>query len=327
MVDHCYGFKADKKSIEKQPSKESTATSATHAKLLFKTNFGEGVSLGPVRNFSSGGAWQDLVGTDKETGFSFPIKALQADFTGIQLVTFEKADPATISKNMEITIRNVPGPSGVKVNELMHNVLLKGIGVSPKDKGHTQAPFMIKRSHKSGDITDLYISYWYKFQKDLAEKLDINTSSGNWRCLFEFKTGGYLDTWKGDFRFSLGVLKDTNKKLFWRTHGDNGANGPWPKEEYWLEKNTSVPIPIDEWFLFEVFWHRSKADDGRFWAAANGQVIVDHKGKTMGKFNLPINRIMVANPYSGGAAPVESHITKIEIWDSFPCGDGKSCYK
>jgi len=316
---------------EETPTKKQLApvskTPVTHPKLLFKTNFGEGVSLGNIRNYSSGGAWQDLIGPDKETGFSFPVKALQADFTGIQLITFDKADPTTITKNMETSIHKVAGPNGKMVNELMHNVLIKSIGLAPSGKGHVQAPFMIKRSHKSGDLTDLYISYWYKFQKNLSEKLDPKISSANWRMLFEFKTGGYLDSWKGDYRFSIGIIKEADNKLVWRLKGDNGANGPWPKVEYWEEKNTSILIPLDQWFLFEVYWHRSKSDDGRFWTAINGQVLLDHKGKNMGIKDLPINRIMVANPYSGGSAPVESHITQVEIWDGFPCGDGKSCFK
>ncbi|MXS84257.1 hypothetical protein ABD07_14330, partial [Nitrosomonas oligotropha] len=42
--------------------------------------------------------------------------------------------------------------------------------------------------------------------------------------------------------------------------------------------------------------------------------------------NLPITRIFVSNPYSGGHVSVDNHITGLEIWDSFPCGDGVSCH-
>ncbi|NBQ68965.1 MAG: hypothetical protein EBU46_09100, partial [Nitrosomonadaceae bacterium] len=45
----------------------------------------------------------------------------------------------------------------------------------------------------------------------------------------------------------------------------------------------------------------------------------------MGDYNLPITRIFVSNPYSGGHVSVDNHITGLEIWNGFPCGDGVSC--
>ncbi|UJP03114.1 MAG: hypothetical protein LZF85_01235, partial [Nitrosomonas sp.] len=57
-----------------------------------------------------------------------------------------------------------------------------------------------------------------------------------------------------------------------------------------------------------------------------GEVIADYHGPNMGDYNLPINRIMVNNPYSGGYSTVESHSTGLEIWDGFPCGEGVSCH-
>ena len=89
---------------------------------------------------------------------------------------------------------------------------------------------------------------------------------------------------------------------------------------------SSTKLPIDKWFKYEVYWHRSSGSDGRFWSAVNGQVIVDRWGPNMGKYNLPITRIMVNNAYTGGYATVQSHSTGLEIWDGFPCGVGRSCY-
>ena len=114
-------------------------------------------------------------------------------------------------------------------------------------------------------------------------------SAGHWRVQFEFKTGGDGGgNLNGDYRIITNMMK--------------GADGT-------------------------LYWHRSSGSDGRFWSAVNGQVAVDHHGPNMGVYGLPITRIMITNPYSGGHAPVESHMTGLEIWNGFPCGVGLSRYK
>ncbi|MDO9138819.1 MAG: hypothetical protein Q7U38_00640, partial [Methylobacter sp.] len=122
------------------------------------------------------------------------------------------------------------------------------------------------------------------------------------------------------------VLQDSNRHLYWQTQGDNIANGIPAGDIYWRITNTSVPVPVGEWFNYEVFWHRSSGSDGRYWAAVNGQVIVDQQGPNMGIYNLPINRVMLTNTYSGGKTPIQQWLTGLEIWDGFPCGVGLSCY-
>ncbi len=294
------------------------------AKLLFKTNFGNGVTLGPVYNFSSKGAWQDLKGTDSETGYSFPVIGIpNQNFSGIQWIAYATITPDTIVNELSTEIREVTGPNGTLVNELFTSVNKKG----PLGVGSAQAQFMVRRDHKYGDINDMYITYWAKHPADLIDKLDPTVSSGNWHAQFEFKTGGYENTGNGDYRIQTTILKDKEGKLYWMSKGDNVANGPWPRVDYWIERNYDIPVPLDKWFKFEVYWHRSSGLDGRYWAAVDGQVVVDHKGPNMGDYSLPINRIFFAPAYSGGHAPVESHVTGLEIWDNFPCGVGVSCYK
>lgn len=296
---------------------------ATHAaNLLFRSNFGPGISLGPLYNFSSTGAWQAISGTDKETGYSWPVSALDSDFSGIQLITARSITPSTISDHITNEIKSVTGPQGKIINELFQRIKIKGtIGT-----GGAQAPLLIDRSWKMGDVKNLYITYWFKYQADLESQLDITVPTANWRTQFAFKTGGYLDTWRGDYRITVYVMKGSDNKLYWTTKGDNIANGPFTPIDYWVETNRVVPVPIDKWAKFEVYWHRSDDNNGRFWAAVDGQVIVDHYGSNIGDYNLPITRIFVSNPYSGGRASVDNHITALEIWDNFPCGAGIPCY-
>jgi hypothetical protein len=306
-----------------------STTTTTTAKKLFASNFSKGVYLSDLYGYypNGKGAWQDLKGVDSETGYTWSPAALSKNipgtiFTGVQWITYASSTPEEIKSSLSSEIREVTGPQGAPVNELFTAVNKKG----PLGVGSAQAEFMISRDHRYGDVTDMYITYWAKHPADLIDKLDPSVSSGNWHAQFEFKTGGYENTGNGDYRIQTTIIKNTEGKLYWMSKGDNVANGPWPRIDYWIERNYEIPVPLDKWFKFEVFWHRSTGADGRYWAAVDGQVLVDHKGPNMGDYNLPINRIFFAPAYSGGNTPVESHVTGLEIWDGFPCGVGVSCY-
>ena len=106
--------------------------------------------------------------------------------------------------------------------------------------------------------------------------------------------------------------------LSWEIVGDNEANGGMPYQRFWDVYNTTVPVPVGEWFKFEVFWHRSSGSDGRVWMAVNGQVIVDHYGSNMGVNNASINRIMMPNLYSSTSYPIYQWVDDVQIWDGFP---------
>ena len=302
------------------------AASATHAAtLLFKSNFGPGVSVGaPYNYYSTGnGAWQPITGTDRETGHKWPINAVDAIFSGIQLITVDPITPATIGNYITNQIRPVTGPKGNVVNELFQNVKIKG----PIGESGSQAPLLINRLSTSGEVTDLYISYWFKYSADLVDKLDSEVSSGNWRTQFALKTGGYKgNEGQGDYRININILKGTDGRLYWQSKGDNLANGPFRGVTYWREENYTVPVPLGKWFKFEVYWHRSNGSDGRFWAAIDGEIIIDYHGSNMGNYKLPITRIMVNDAYSGGYPTVEARTTGLEIWNGFPCGKGVSCH-
>ena len=109
-----------------------------------------------------------------------------------------------------------------------------------------------------------------------------------------------------------------NGPLYWQIQGDNEANGGLPYQVFWKVENCSHPVPVDEWFKFEVFWHRSHLSEGRVWMAVNGQVIVDRYGPNIGVSNAPINRIMMPNLYSDTPYPVYQWVDDVEIWNGFP---------
>jgi hypothetical protein len=300
-------------------SRDSGLPTAT---LLFASGFGPGISLGEPYGFAGRGAWQDLLGTDLDTGFTFPgpnapDALLGAHFFGVQLIAPEPIDASTVGDNVVNEIQEVVGPDGNVGHALFQNVIT-GSG------WNAQAPLLINRHWARGEVPDLYISYWFRYPEGADDQLYL--PGGGSRVQFEFKTGGYMNDWPGDYRISTVVMKGEDGRLYWMAKGDNVANGPWPRVDYWREDNHDVPVPIGEWFFYEVYWHRSGGSDGRFWSAVNGEVIVDHVGPNMGDYGLPIARIMIVNPYSGGNAPVQHHVTDFEIWDGFPCGIGASCY-
>ncbi|MXS84304.1 hypothetical protein, partial [Nitrosomonas oligotropha] len=223
------------------------------ASLLFKSNLGSGVSLGAPYNFSAHGAYQMINGTDKETGYMWPVSALGSNFSGVQLITVDPITSSTIGNYISNQIRSVTGPKGGAVNELFQQVKITG----ELGRAGSQAPLLIQRPWTIGDVKDLYITYWFKYQADLETQLDNTVSSANWRTQFSLKTGGYNNTGEGDYRMSVTVMKGADGKLYWMTKGDN-VGGVFPtRVDYWREDNHIVPVPIDKWFKFEVYWHRS----------------------------------------------------------------------
>lgn len=298
------------------------APGALAANLLFKSSFGPGVSLGPIIISSNKLAWEPIIGTDSETGFSWPIEALGARFTGTEIKTSVPFTAETLGNYATNEIRQTTGPHGDPVNQLSQTIHSKG----PVGAWDARSPLRVERPWTIGDTGDLYISYWFKHPADLADRLDNQVSGGASMSQFAFKTGGYQNTWRGDYRFISFIVKDEDGSLFWKTKSDNHANAGLKVKEYWQTENKIVAVPVGKWFRYEVFIHRSNGMDGRLWVAVNGRIIADQRGANMGDSNLPITRLSLTGNYSGGYAPVEGKITDLKIWDGFPCGEGLPCY-
>lgn len=280
-------------------------------KLLFKTNFKE-VTLGPLFGFTARGAYQSMIGE------GFPPKSLNANLMGAQLISHIDIDPSTISSIVKASIESVDGPNRSNAMAFKGLVLKKFIGAKTEYPVTPQVPFLIRRDFKT-DLSELYIKYHARHRADLAEKLKETVSSGNWYQQFAFKTGGHKGTGGGDFRFSVVILENKEKKLYWMCKADSNANANTaevPLKDFWVIRNETVPVPVGKWFKVEVYWKRSNEGEGRYWAAIDGKPICDYKGpKTKGDFNLNVGRIFIMNAYSGGDAPVQSEVTNLEIWD------------
>jgi len=291
-------------------------------KMLYKSDFSPSqfTLATPDISEDSQGAWQDWTAINATTGDLGPVLPYDATYSIFQYICNTVVTPSTIGDYIVNEIQKVPGPEGDSVYALFQNakqnILANGTA--------TQDVFLIVRDQPSTEATEMYYSFWFMFQSDMVSKLGNNKGYDNWRMMSEWKTGGSTD-----YRAATVVEKNVSTGILeWISTGE-GWDTQGAHHDYWNVTNTTVAVPVGEWFRYEVYWKRSDGSDGRYWAAVNGQVIVDHHGSlypTSTQYPQKIDRIFLNNIYSGGQAPMQQWTTDLEIWDGFPCGEGVSCY-
>lgn len=250
--------------------------------LLFSSGFEDGVFLATLED-----GYQSIQGTDTETGFSWPIDILGASGSALHYIDDDNYQA------IGSEIQTVVGHNGNQTKAL-YNFEQYDIGV-------TQCPYEILEITEG--TKDLYIRYWIKM--DSASLTQPNM----WRAFFEWKTEDYAT---GDgFRLIAFIYTDDNGNPYWHWQGDQNPSTP-----IWEIDNKNVPVPGDEWFLTEFYWHWSEGDDGRALWKINGQIIGDHHGPTT-RNSKPIDFIMLTQIY-GDANPKYQWVDDIEIWDEIP---------
>ena len=280
--------------------------------LLFWSGFEGALSLTTPNNCYANGCFQQLTGTDSSTGDSWPF-SLKGGTTQFQLLANSTTYPtsSTIGSWMYNELRNVVGHKGNQTKALYQEVRQSGCcGTDSQGGGSTQDPMLVQPGSEPGDI---YMSKWIMLQPDLLDKLRAGDA---WRTIFEWKEGKTGDD--GAFRVTLSAVAYNGTPLTWDVRWDNLAGPVSTREEYWRKFNSSVPVPVGEWFKLEVFWHRSTGSDGRVWFAVNGQVIDDHYGRTIGDTNAPINRIFASQLYSGSVYPIYQWMDDVQVWQGWP---------
>jgi hypothetical protein len=270
--------------------------------LLFWSGFESGVSLGTPYDCYSAGCWQDLLGVDSKTGFSWPPK-IKSGGGSFQVRSATSSTPSTISNYIVNEIQTVTGRTGAPTR--VHSALLKksGCGGTSGASCWQQDPYFVR---PASDPTDLYISFWRKLDPTLLQKL-VN----GWHVVFEWKT-------TGDYRVIAQVVNYGGVTPYWEIRADNNAGGIPTYKEFWRVNNQAVRVPIGEWFKFEVFWHRSKGTDGRVWVAVNGQKLADKFGPNIGVNNNPIDRIFLMQLYTAASYPLQQWTDDVQIWSTFP---------
>ena len=256
-------------------------------RLLFSSGFEGGVYIEDTPDGNSLD-YRLILGTDSETGFSWPVQILGSTTGGLHYI--EDDNFQAISSE----IQTVTGHDGTPTRALY--------AIENYSNGATQCPYEIL------DITegrkDLYIRYWIKMDSTSHNKPNA------WRTFFEWKTKDYANG--SGFRLISFIYTDENGSPYWHWQGD--AN---PQEPEWEIDNKTIPVPVNgEWFLTEFYWHWSEGKDGRALWKINRQVVGDHYGPTT-RNSKPIDFIMMTQLY-GDSNPKHQWIDDIEIWDSIP---------
>ncbi len=267
------------------------------ATLLFSSGFeGPLVLTGPNDPLDPDNAdYQFIRGTDSQTGFKWPIVLdyLGVDNGGLHLV--DVGDGSAISNDI-VTTSDHDG-NQTKALYSIENFVVSDLC--------TQSPYEILDLQKGRK--DLYIRYWMKIDSTSV------TQNDKWRALFEYKTKDYdLGNGTGTgFRLISYIYSDEDGVPYWHWQGDKD-----PEHPIWEIDNTSIPVPLEEWFLTEYYWHWSDGADGRAVWRINGQVVGDHAGPTT-RYSKPIDFIMLWQIYGDGN-PKHQWIDDVEIWSKIP---------
>ena len=251
-------------------------------KLLFSSGFEGTVYLGDFDGY-----YQKILGKDSGTGFSWPIAVLGATESALHPIDHD--DGQALDNEIQTVIGHDGTETKVLYNKEHYDVL------------YTQSPYEILNI-KEGK-KDLYIKYWIKIDGESLTKPNM------WRTFFEWKTKDYA-IGEG-FRLISYIYADEEGIPYWHWQGDAD-----PEHPIWEIDNRTIPVPRNEWFLTEFYWHWSEGEDGRALWKINGKVIGDHYGPTTLN-SKPIDFIMLTQIY-GNSNPKEQWIDDIEIWDTMP---------
>ena len=266
------------------------------ANLLFASGFEAGVSLASPRDIHADEAWQDLVGTDSVTGYTWPTQ-LWGGTSSIQLLT----EGGNLNDVIRNTIETTTGHNGTPTQALHLNVL-------QKVNDTTQDPLLILPPASQAP-QDFYISEWIKFPADMAQRLG---PKGWITGMPDYKSSG-------DFRPVTAIQIGSDGIARFNMTWDNDANKyptPLPYQSFW-SSTSNVAVPLGEWMHVEFSTHRGQTD-GRVVEKVNGTTIFDHTGDTIGVDNDQINRIFLANAYSN--KPMDMWLDDVQVWDGTPTG-------
>lgn len=274
------------------------------ANLIFKSGF-DGVNISPPTT-TTPSCSQTLSGG----GFPLTINGEEAHFQHIIGADI----PADYDRNQDFQVRieEATGPHGNKTQVLYHMFKNPQLGGPPWPSSN----LALYSAAGSGDIKKLYFSYWMKISPDYLAMADTG-----WKTLFAWKTGCVCERMEA----YINGKPSKGETLYWHVHQNVNANG---KLHHYLYRrdNKTVPVPIGQWFFVEAYWNHSEGADGRLWWYVNGEQIVDYKGITS-ETGIDIGRLYFFAHYGGSKYGAQKQwFDDFEIWDDFPCGEGKSRY-
>jgi hypothetical protein len=263
--------------------KEIEQTHDSQSELIFKSGFEEGVYIDETP-YPNNEDYRFIKGTDNETGFSWPISILGAQDSALHYIDDDN------HQAVFATLETVTGHDGTSTTALYQQQNYS-IGV-------TQCPYEILDI--SEGTKDIYIRFWIKLDSASLYKPNM------WRTYFEWKTKAYAE--ENGFRLISFIYTDEEAVPYWHFQGDKSPNQP-----IWEIDNREIPVPVNEWFLNEFYWHWSQGEDGLAQWKVNGQLIGEHHGPTT-RNAQPLDFIMLGQIY-GDSNPKHQWLDDIEIWE------------
>ncbi len=266
--------------------KESTNPVSPEAALLFKSGFEGNVYIDSLA-YPDNEDFRFIRGRDTETGYTWPINILGAKNSALHYID-DDTHRAVFAE-----LQTVTGRRGGQTRALYQQ--------ENYSTGVTQCPYEILDIRDG--TGDLYIKFWIKLDRVSLYQPDM------WRTYFEWKSKQYAEG--AGFRLISFIYTDKDGIPYWHFQGDKN-----PEHPVWEIDNRNIPVPADEWFGNEFYWHWSNGDDGVAWWKVNGQLIGEHHGPTT-RNGKPVDFIMIGQIY-GNANPKHQWIDDIEIWNAVP---------
>lgn len=269
----------------------SGAADATPGVLLFSSGFEGETYLSEPQEGLENNLWPDyeiIRGEDTATGYSWPIRILGSNFSGIHKVD-DDGGPA-----IDNSIETVVGHNGRETKALFQRVNYDILA--------TQTPYQINNITENPQ--ELYISYRMKTDDTALIGPD------KWRAIWEYKTDNYGISSNG---FRMIAFMETNAQglKHWVFQGDTSPTTP-----IWQVENYDIPVPMNEWFQVEYYIKWSDTSDGYASMKVNGDLIAEHSGATTSNSDK-LDFIILTQVY-GNSHPMHQWVDDIEIWDGLP---------
>ncbi len=264
--------------------KESPNSPEQTPVLLFKSGFEGDVYIDSTA-YEDNEDYRFIRGKDNETGFSWPINILGATESALHYI--DDDNHRAVFAALQTVTGHDGNPTTALYQQENYNIDV------------TQCPYEILNIQDG--TKDLYIKFRIKL--DSASLFKPNM----WRTYFEWKSKEYAAG--NGFRLISFIYTDDDGIPYWHFQGDKN-----PEHPVWEIDNKEIPVPVNEWFMNEFYWHWSKGEDGIVLWKVNGQIIGEHHGPTT-RNGKPVDFIMIGQIY-GDANPKHQWIDDIEIWNT-----------
>lgn len=286
-----------------------------------------------------------FTGTDSETGFTWPDNDGDHEgpldiYYGSLLRSYTSPPEAITGANFSTyygaEIQTITGPDATSEKALYLEVKSQNAAHASQIDLQFQRIINSTDTAAIGDIPHLYCSYYCKRPASVRDLL----ATGQSIVQLDYKSGGGSagsGWYGGDSRLIQTLYKAQDGNLYVATMFDRNANGavadggtisaapdgilPWVYDgnfRYWIERDKTVPVPVDAWYKFETYIYRHPKN-GIVISAINDQIICSHVGRTMGEFGNFWGRFFPVLAY-GHVAPNALWACRLRFRDYPPAG-------